>query len=83
MERDPYNTYIEHRGRLYRYDPDMDCFYPAHNDRMTSLESWSPVIVLVILSAIAVYRVLALMYQPIPLDPVLAEIIIELLKATP
>lgn len=55
MEKDPYNTYIEHRGRLYRYDPDMDCFYPAHNDRMNSLESWSPVIVLVILSAIAVY----------------------------
>ena len=44
------------RGRTYRYDPDHDCWYPAdrYND-MTVWEAWSPVIVLVILSAIAVY----------------------------
>jgi len=54
MEKDPYDTHIEHRGRLYRYDPDQDCFYPVHRP-MTVWESWSPVLVLVILCAVAIY----------------------------
>jgi hypothetical protein len=53
---DLYNTRIEHQGRTYRYDPDQDCFYPA--DRwasMSPLEAWSPLIIMCILSAIAIW----------------------------
>ena len=53
---DLYNTTIEHRGRLYRYDPDFDCFYPLERyKRMTVWETWSPVIAIALLSAVAVY----------------------------
>ena len=54
MERDPYDTIIEHRGRLYRYDPDYDCFYPVHR-AMTVREAWSPVVVILVLAAICYY----------------------------
>lgn len=54
MEKDPYNTYIEHRGRLYRYDPDYDRFYPVRKE-MSVWESWSPVVVIVVLAAICSY----------------------------
>ena len=52
MEKDPYDTHIEHRGRLYRYDPDHDCFYPVHR-AMTVWESWSPVVVIVVIAVLA------------------------------
>jgi hypothetical protein len=34
---DPYNEYIERNGKLYRYDPDYDCYY-AINPPMTHSE---------------------------------------------
>ena len=58
---DHYNTYIEHRGRVYRYDPDYDCFYPVdrwHN--MSTWERWSPLIVIVMLAIAA----LCIEYRP-------------------
>ena len=51
--RDPYDTTIEHRGRLYRYDPDYDCFYPVRAE-MTPLEAWSPLLVIVLLLAVCI-----------------------------
>ena len=42
------------RGRWYRYDPDRDCWYPMDRyTSMTQLDSWSPVIVIVLLGALA------------------------------
>jgi hypothetical protein len=53
---DPYDTCIEHLGRIYRYDPDYDCFYPVdHYKDMTPLEALSPIVVMLVLSAICVY----------------------------
>ena len=51
-----YNTYIEHRGRVYRYDPDFDCFYAVDRYKdMSTLEAWLPVILLLVMSAICAY----------------------------
>jgi hypothetical protein len=49
--------YKEHeiiRGRLYRYDPDFDAYYPVHqSESAISKHSW--IAVSVILAAIAYY----------------------------
>ena len=53
---DLYNQTETIRGRLYRYDPDQDCWYPADRYKdMTPLESWSPLILLALLCALAIY----------------------------
>jgi hypothetical protein len=44
------------RGRQYRYDPDLDCWYPLDRYKsMTRLETWSPLIVLLVMAVLAVY----------------------------
>jgi len=51
-----YNTYIEHCGRTYRYDPDHDAFYPTDCYRdMSVWEAVSPLVIMLVLCAIAVY----------------------------
>jgi hypothetical protein len=53
---DLYNETEQIRGRTYRYDPDFDCWYPADRYKdMTPLEAWSPLILLILLCALAVY----------------------------
>ena len=53
---DLYNQTETIRGRLYRYDPDQDCWYPTDRYKdMTPLEAWSPLIVLALLCAVAMY----------------------------
>lgn len=51
---DLYDHYIEYRGRLYRYDPDHDCFY-AVNQPMTSWDRFGWLAVLFLLTALALY----------------------------
>jgi hypothetical protein len=44
------------RGRLYRYDPDFDCWYPVDRyAKLSTFESWSPVVILAIMCAVAMY----------------------------
>lgn len=51
-----YLHYIVHRGREYRYDPDYDCFYPVERYRsLSTWDKWSPAIVILVLTVIAVY----------------------------
>jgi hypothetical protein len=53
---DLYNETEVIRGRTYRYDPDFDCWYPIDRYKdMTVLEAWSPLLVMLVLGAIAVY----------------------------
>lgn len=49
---DQYNTIIEHRGRLYRYDPDFDCFYPVEPE-ITGWKQWSWIVLILVLALIA------------------------------
>ena len=53
----PYDTYIEHRGRSYRYDPDYDCFYAASPRwaEPTVWDRYSPLIIFILLCIIALY----------------------------
>jgi len=53
---DLYNETIQRNGKTYRYDPDHDCWSPAdcYKD-MTMLEAWSPLAIMLVLCAIAVY----------------------------
>lgn len=52
-----YNTTIEINGRVYRYDPDHDCYYRSHYQTPeTELERWTKVIgatILLILIVVA------------------------------
>jgi len=53
---DLYNETELIRGRTYRYDPDHDCWYPIDRYQdMTALEAWSPLIIMTVLCALAVY----------------------------
>lgn len=53
MNNDLYNETIERRGKIYHYDPDMDCYYCRSSDESSvGKYGW---IVLVILLAIAAY----------------------------
>jgi len=47
-----YDTYIEHRGKKYRYDSDYDCFYPV-NPSMSTWEKISPLVIMLILLAVS------------------------------
>ena len=47
-----YNTTIEHRGKLYRYDPDFDCFYPVQTP--TTWDRWGWIAVILVLAIVAI-----------------------------
>jgi hypothetical protein len=47
-----YDTYIEHNGKKYRYDPDYDCFYPI-NPPMSTWDKIGPLIIFLILLSLA------------------------------
>ena len=49
---DDYNTYIEHGGKKYRYDPDYDCFYPV-NSPMSTWDKIGPLVTILILLVIS------------------------------
>ncbi len=49
MHHDPYNQTIELKGRVYRYDPDFDCFYPAEGS-MNTWDRWGWLAVIVALT---------------------------------
>ena len=51
---DLYNETIERRGKLYRYDPDYDCYYPVYADR-SRWDQYGWILVIVLLAAIALY----------------------------
>jgi hypothetical protein len=42
------------RGRLYRYDPDTDCWYPAESTE-TPISRWSWIVVVLLLAMAAYY----------------------------
>ena len=50
---DQYNTVIEHRGRLYRYDPDFDCFYPVSESSHPRWDRWGWLAVILVLGTVA------------------------------
>jgi hypothetical protein len=50
-----YNQTIEIEGRVYRYDPDSDCYYRSHNRTPeTERERWTKVAIAISL-LIALY----------------------------
>jgi len=51
---DLYNETIERHGKTYRYDPDHDCYYAVHCDR-SPWDQWGWIVVILVLSAIALY----------------------------
>ncbi len=51
-----YLQHIEYQGRLYRYDPDYDCFYAITSwESQSYWDRWGWIWVLLALSAIALY----------------------------
>jgi hypothetical protein len=41
-----YNETIKRNGKIYRYDPDSDCYYCSHDQRPeTAKERWTKVAV--------------------------------------
>ena len=51
---DLYNETITRNGKIYHYDPDSDVYY-SRSAPMSTWDQWSPVIVLIVLGAIAYY----------------------------
>ena len=48
-----YNETIERRGKIYHYDPDMDCYYCRYSDEVGAIKwAW---LVLVVIMAICAY----------------------------
>ena len=50
---DLYNETIERRGKIYHYDPDLDCYYCRSTETAISKYSW--IAVTVLFAAIAYY----------------------------
>lgn len=48
MNNDDYNHTIEFRGRTYRYDPDMDQFYPVR-EQLSTWDQWGWIVVVIVL----------------------------------
>ena len=49
------HTQVEYiRGRLYRYDSDQDCWYPADLDE-TPISRWAWIVVVILLAMGAYY----------------------------
>ena len=45
-----YKETIEIEGRVYRYDPDFDCYYRSHNQPPeTAQERWTKVAIAIVL----------------------------------
>ena len=51
---DLYNETIERNGKIYHYDPDMDCYYCRYG-KSTRWEDWGWLYVILVLGAIAYY----------------------------
>ena len=51
---DEYTQYELIRGRLYRYDPDMDCWYRAQPDE-SPISRWAWIVVGIVLAMGAYY----------------------------
>ena len=51
---DLYNETIERRGRVYRYDPDHDCYY-AVEGKITGFDQYAWIVTIVIMSAVCIY----------------------------
>jgi hypothetical protein len=51
---DLYTETIERQGRIYRYDPDHDCYYAVYSDR-TLWDQYGWLAVVAVLTAIALY----------------------------
>jgi hypothetical protein len=50
-----YNKTIEIEGRVYRYDPDSDCYYRSHDQPLeTAQERWTKVAIATVLLIILV-----------------------------
>ncbi len=49
MNNDLYNQTIEFRGRTYRYDPDMDQFYPVRDEPLSTWDQWGWILVVIVL----------------------------------
>ena len=49
-----YDQTIEFRGRLYKYDPDRDCFYPE-TPVLATLDRWLWIAVILVLATICAY----------------------------
>lgn len=50
-----YKETIEIEGRVYRYDPDFDCYYRSHNQPPeTAQERWTKVAIAIVLLIILV-----------------------------
>jgi hypothetical protein len=50
-----YNKTIEIEGRVYRYDPDFDCYYRSHDQPLeTAQERWTKVAIATVLLIILV-----------------------------
>ncbi len=51
---DQYSQTIEYNGRLYRYDPDYDCFYPSYTwEEQSHWDRYSWLYVSAVLTVIA------------------------------
>jgi len=48
---DLYNETIERKGKIYHYDPDMDCYYCKHNPESTA-SKWAWVWCVVLLAVV-------------------------------
>jgi ABC-type multidrug transport system permease subunit len=48
---DQYSQSVTYQGRIYRYDPDYDCFYPAYDSSQSShWENYGWIWVILVLS---------------------------------
>jgi hypothetical protein len=51
---DLYNETIERNGRVYRYDPDADCFYRVPV-KLSTFDRYSWIVCVILLSVVCVY----------------------------
>jgi hypothetical protein len=50
--KDPYNEYIERRGKYYRYDPDYDCYYAVPQE-LSTFDKYGWIAVIIVLAILA------------------------------
>ena len=46
-----YNEYIKRNGKVYRYDPDYDCYY-AVPVKLSKFDQWAWIVVIVLLASL-------------------------------
>ena len=49
-----YNETIERQGKIYHYDPDRDIYYRRYGE-MSLWDRWSPLVIILVLAALALY----------------------------